>query len=276
MSPGALVLDVAGLAIDVTRGRRVDRVVEDLSLRVHAGECVGVVGESGSGKSLTMRAIIGLLPRGAALAAGSLGFAASAGAPPTAYRPPEVRGNGIGMVFQEPMSALNPTRRIGDLIADGVLAAARGRTSRRDARQVALELMREVGIPEPARRARSFPHEFSGGLRQRAMIAMALSGAPRLLICDEPTTALDVTVQDQILGLLDRLRAERELAILFVSHDLPVVAQMAQRIAVMRAGHIVEQGPVADVLGRPRHEYTRALLAAADHDASRRHVRTGG
>jgi ABC-type dipeptide/oligopeptide/nickel transport system ATPase component len=173
------------------------------------------------------------------------------------------------------MSALNPTRRIGDLIADGVLAAARGRTSRRDARQVALELMREVGIPEPARRARSFPHEFSGGLRQRAMIAMALSGAPRLLICDEPTTALDVTVQDQILGLLDRLRTERELAILFVSHDLPVVAQMAQRIAVVRAGHIVEQGAVADVLGRPRHEYTRDLVAAAEHDASSRHVRTG-
>jgi ABC-type dipeptide/oligopeptide/nickel transport system ATPase component len=259
----ATVLEVDGMCVDVIGTGRPRRVVENVSLHVYAGECLGIVGQSGSGKSLSMRAVIGLLPRGASLAGGALRFACRPGSAPAPYRSADVRGSGMAMVFQEPMTALNPTRRVGDLIADGVICASTGRTSRREARRAAVALMREAGIPDAERRARAFPHEFSGGLRQRAMIAMALSGNPRLLICDEPTTALDVTVQDQILGLLDRLREDRDLAILFVSHDLPVVAQMAQRVAVMRDGRIVEQGTTEQLLTAPRHDYTRRLLAAA-------------
>jgi ABC-type dipeptide/oligopeptide/nickel transport system ATPase component len=247
------LLEVEGLCADIG-GRR---VVDGVGLSVAPGECVGIVGESGSGKSLTLRSVIGLLPRGARQSAGELRFDGAA------YRPEELRGHGIAMVFQEPMTALNPTRRAVDLIADGVLAGRRERVSRWQAREIAVGLMGEVGIPEPAVRARAFPHELSGGLRQRVMIAMALSGSPRLLLCDEPTTALDVTVQDQILGLLDRLREERGLGLLFVTHDLAVIAQVSQRVAVMYDGRLVEQGRTADVLARPEHEHTAALRAAA-------------
>ena len=242
-------------------GSRARRVVHDIDLHVAAGECLGVVGESGSGKTLTMRSVIGLLPRGARIAGGQLRFAGHDGTP-AAYRPAALRGHGIAMVFQEPMTALNPTRRAGEQVADAVLAA-RGRGRRRDARLVAIGLLREAGIPDAERRARAFPHELSGGLRQRVMIAMALAGDPRLLICDEPTTALDVTVQDQILGLLDGLRRERGLSLLFVTHDLGVIAQVSQRIAVMYDGRIVEEGATAEVLARPAHSYTASLRAAA-------------
>ncbi len=250
------LLEIEGLCVDVGAGREARRVVHDVSLQVAPGECLGIVGESGSGKSLTMRSAIGLLPRGARVTAGTLRLD---GAP---YRPEEVRGHGIAMVFQEPMTALNPTRRVGDLVADGVIASRKERISRRTAREVAVGLLGEAGIPDPARRARAFPHELSGGLRQRVMIALALSGDPRLLICDEPTTALDVTVQDQILGLLDRLRVERGLALLFVTHDLGVIAQISQRIVVMREGAIVERGRTEEVLREPRHDYTAALRSA--------------
>lgn len=252
-APDAPLLEVRGLCVDA--GRR--RVVHEVDLTVSAGECLGVVGESGSGKSLTMRSVIGLLPRGTRRTAGELLVDGAA------YRPEELRGHGIAMVFQEPMTALNPTRRAGDIVADGVMAASRERVSRRQARETAVGLLREVGIPDPERRSRAYPHELSGGLRQRVMIALALSGDPRLLICDEPTTALDVTVQDQILGLLDRLREERGLAMLFVTHDLGVIAQISQRIAVMYDGRVVEQGVTAEVLARPRHAYTASLRAAA-------------
>ena len=249
----AALLEVRGLR--VAAGRR--ELVHGVDLTVAAGECLGVVGESGSGKSLTMRSVVDLLPRGTRTTAGELLFDGAA------YRPEDLRGRGIAMVFQEPMTALNPTRRAGDIIADGVLAAATARVSRRQARETAVSLMREVGIPDPARRARAYPHELSGGLRQRVMIALALAGHPRLLICDEPTTALDVTVQDQILRLLNRLREERGLAMLFVTHDLGVIAQVSQRIAVMYDGRVVETGATADVLARPEHEYTAQLRAAA-------------
>jgi ABC-type dipeptide/oligopeptide/nickel transport system ATPase component len=251
------LLEVRGLRVDVGSGSGRRRVVDDVDLTVAVGECLGVVGESGSGKSLTMRSVIGLLPRGAQASAGELRFDGAA------YRPEDLRGHGIAMVFQEPMTALNPTRRAGDIIADGVLSARKVRISRKQAREVAVGLMREVGIPDPQRRARAYPHELSGGLRQRVMIALALAGNPRLLICDEPTTALDVTVQDQILGLLDRLREERDLAMLFVTHDLGVIAQISQRIAVMYGGRIVEQGATDEVLAHPQHEYTASLRAAA-------------
>ncbi|MEP9361551.1 ABC transporter ATP-binding protein [Nocardioides sp. CN2-186] len=256
------LLEVTGLAVEIGQGRDARRVVDGVDLRVDAGECLGVVGESGSGKSLTMRAVIGLLPRSARVAAGDLRFVGADGEL-AAYDAADLRGHGIAMVFQEPMTALNPTRRVGDQIADGVIAGRRERSSRKQAREIAIGLMTEVGIPDPATRARAYPHELSGGLRQRVMIAMALSGNPRLLICDEPTTALDVTVQDQILGLLDRLRVDRRLGLLFVTHDLGVIAQVSQRIAVMYDGRIVEHGRTAEVLADPQHPYTASLRAAA-------------
>ncbi len=250
------LLEVRGLCVEVGHGRDVRRVVDSVDLSVASGECLGVVGESGSGKSLTMRSVIGLLPRGVRVSAGALRFDGAA------YRPEQLRGHGIAMVFQEPMTALNPTRRVGDLVADGVIASRRERVSRRAAREIALGLLGEVGIPDPTGRARAFPHELSGGLRQRVMIALALSGDPRLLLCDEPTTALDVTVQDQILGVLDRLREERGLALVFVTHDLAVIAQISQQIVVMREGIVVERGATGEVLREPQHEYTAALRAS--------------
>ena len=255
------LLEVEGLCVDAGGRRAGGRVVQDAALTVSAGECVGVVGESGSGKSMTMRAIIGLLPRGARVAAGDLRFA-SGGDDPAPYDAVRVRGRGIAMVFQEPMTALNPTRRVGDLVADAVIVNG-SRVRRSAARRRAVTLLEEVGVPDPEGRARAFPHELSGGLRQRVMIAIALAGNPRLVICDEPTTALDVTVQDQILGLLDGLRRERGLGLLFVTHDLGVVAQISQRLVVMQGGQVVESGDTADVLEHPRHPYTAALRRAA-------------
>jgi oligopeptide/dipeptide ABC transporter ATP-binding protein len=254
MSPVLSITDLHVTAGDAA-------VVDGVSLEVASGECLGLVGESGSGKSLTLRAAIGLLPRGVTRAGGELRFAAADGGPPQPYRPEQARGHGISMVFQEPMTALNPTRRAGDIVADVVLVGAHG-ARRREARLRAVELLEEVGIPEPARRARAYPHELSGGLRQRVAIAAALAGDPRVLLCDEPTTALDVTVQDQVLQLLDRLRRERGLALVFVTHDLGVVARLAQRVAVMYAGRLVEGGTTAQVLQDPQHPYTAALRAA--------------
>ncbi|SFR68908.1 peptide/nickel transport system ATP-binding protein/peptide/nickel transport system permease protein [Agromyces sp. CF514] len=251
------VLAVDGLRVDLAVGGGTMHPVDGVSFEVAAGESLGIVGESGSGKSLSLKAVLGLLPPGAT-AEGDLRFAFDGGVVRDAER---VRGYGVAMVFQEPMTALNPTMRVGDLIAEAV--RARGRMSRRASRARVLELMAGVGIPEPERRARMWPHELSGGLRQRVMIAAALATEPELLLCDEPTTALDVTVQAQILDLLRRLREERGLAMVFVSHDLAVVAEVCDRVAVMYAGRIVEVGPVDEVLRSPRHPYTAALLASA-------------
>ncbi|MFF2273536.1 ABC transporter ATP-binding protein [Agromyces sp. NPDC058136] len=251
------VLSVSGLRVDLPVGGGTMHPVDGVSFEVAAGESLGIVGESGSGKSLSLKAVLGLLPPGAT-AAGDLRFALGGDVVRDAER---VRGHGVAMVFQEPMTALNPTMRVGDLIGEAV--RARGRMPRREVRARVLELMADVGIPEPARRARMWPHELSGGLRQRVMIAAALATEPELLLCDEPTTALDVTVQAQILELLRRLREERGLAMVFVSHDLAVVAEVCDRVAVMYAGRLVEVGPVDDVLRSPRHPYTAALLASA-------------
>ena len=238
------VVEVTGLGISLQRRDEVVSLVEDVSLRVAPGETLGIVGESGSGKSLTLRALLGILPD-AARASGQIAY--PAGATRTA------------MVFQEPLLALNPTMRVGDFIGEVVGDRVAGRAARRARVR---ELMESVGIPEPDRRARMWPHELSGGLRQRVMIAAALATEPDLLLCDEPTTALDVTVQAQILALLSRLAQERAMAMIFVSHDLSVVAQVSDRIAVMYAGRIVEQGPADDILDAPSHPYTAALLAA--------------
>jgi oligopeptide/dipeptide ABC transporter ATP-binding protein len=240
--------------------------VDGVSFSLQRGEILGIVGESGSGKSLTLRAIIGLLPAGGAVG-GELRFALDDRLP-LPYAPSLVRGHGISIVFQEPMSALNPTMRIGDLVAEGV--RVREGLRRSALRERTVELMRLVGIPDAERRARMWPHELSGGLRQRVAIAAALSTQPSLLLCDEPTTALDVSIQDQILGLLARLRRELDMAVIFVSHDLAVVGELCDRIAVMYAGQIVETGLVEAVMSSPQHPYTAALLNAIPsfHDAA--------
>ena len=252
------LLEVTDLRVTMRRSGMEVTPVDGVSFSVDRGEILGVVGESGSGKSLTLRAIIGLLPTGGRVS-GELRFSADY-EPLRQYVPNDVRGGGISIVFQEPMAALNPTMRVGDLIGEGV--RAKGGLSRSDIRRRTVELMQLVGIPDAKRRARAWPHQLSGGMRQRVMIAAALSTQPRLLLCDEPTTALDVSIQDQILGLLLELRRELEMAIIFVSHDLAVIGELCDRIAVMYAGQIVEIGAVEAITTSPQHPYTEALLGS--------------
>ena len=234
--------------------------VHGISVQVDRGETLALVGESGCGKSLTAFALVQLLPPGAAITAGSvrLDGAELVGAGPRTLR--AVRGARIGLVLQEPMTALNPVRRVGAQVAEAV--AQHGSRPRRAVRARVLELLDLVGIPEPVQAARAYPHQFSGGMRQRVMIAVAVAGDPALLIADEPTTALDVTIQAQVLDLLARLQRERGMALLLITHDLGVVADRADRVAVMYAGRIVEQGRAAAVLGAPAHPYAAGLLAA--------------
>jgi peptide/nickel transport system ATP-binding protein len=248
--------------------------VRGVSLEIAPGETLGLVGESGSGKSATALALLRLLPASAAVS-GSVAFARGDGVTEELLRLPEEvmrrhRGRSIAMIFQEPMTALNPVMKVGRQIAEALLADAprtafgsKNGLTRREVRERVLAAMHEVALPDPERRMEDYPHEFSGGQRQRIVIAMALINKPRLLIADECTTALDVTVQAQILALLKKLKSEHDLAMLFISHDLAVVGQVADRVAVMRYGEIVEVGGVAQVLTRPQHEYTRSLLASA-------------
>ena len=240
--------------------------VEDISFDVKPGETLCVVGESGSGKSVTSLSLMRLVEFGGGqIAKGRLMFDRQdggevdlAGAGQTLMR--TIRGNEIGMIFQEPMTALNPVFTIGRQLTEGV--RLHRKLSRDAARARALELLREVRIPEPERRLKQYPHELSGGMRQRVMIAMALACRPRLLIADEPTTALDVTIQAEILALIDRLKRETGTAVIFITHDMAVVAQMADRVVVMYRGRKVEEGSVSDIFETPQHEYTKALLAA--------------
>jgi len=238
--------------------------VSGVSFEVSAGECVALVGESGSGKSVTAMSLIGLLPASATRTAGSMVWRGGSGevdlsrADARAMR--SVRGSGIATIFQEPMTSLNPVMTIGEQIGEA-LRLHRGLRGREAAAAAEASLV-AVGIPDARARLRSYPHEFSGGMRQRAMIAIALACEPRVLIADEPTTALDVTVQAQILDLIDGLRAERGLGVLLITHDLGVALQRAQRVCVMYGGRVVETGPMAEVLRSPAHPYTRALLSA--------------
>jgi oligopeptide/dipeptide ABC transporter ATP-binding protein len=243
------------------------RPVNEVSVRIAEGEAVGLVGESGSGKTMMALAMMGLLPLGARVKGEARIEASERGSATELTRLTEtqwraVRGRDIAMVFQEPMTALNPVMRVGAQIEEAV-RAHEPKLANEEVRRRMIESLRRAAVPEPEVRAAQFPHQLSGGLRQRAMIAMALAGGPRLLIADEPTTALDVTVQKQILDLLDRLRRELRLGLLFITHDLGVVAQVADRVAVMYAGRIVEEGPVGEVLRAPRHPYTQGLLAAS-------------
>lgn len=240
--------------------------VRGVSFAIAPGETLGLVGESGSGKSATSLALLRLLPP-SAVVSGSMGLTCANGVVDELLALPEEamrrhRGRSMAMIFQEPMTALNPVMKVGRQIGEALLAHA-PHMQRRQVRERVLEAMREVALPEPERRIDDYPHQFSGGQRQRIVIAMALINKPRLLIADEPTTALDVTVQAQILELLKELKREHGLSMLFISHDLAVVAQVADRVAVMRHGEIVEQGSVEQVLTRPQHAYTRNLLASA-------------
>jgi oligopeptide/dipeptide ABC transporter ATP-binding protein len=250
------LLQIDNLCIDV--GTR--PVIEDVSLRVAAGEMLGLVGESGCGKSVTALAVMRLLAEPPMhIRKGALRFAGRDVMAMDAAQLQALRGDDIAMIFQEPMTSLNPVFTIGAQIAE-VLVLHR-RLARSAARAAAADLLAQVGIPAPAAAAGRYPHQLSGGQRQRVMIAMALACAPKLLIADEPTTALDVTVQAQILDLLDDLRRKRGMAVLLITHDLGVVAQYCDRVAVMYGGRIVEQAPAGELFARPRHRYTQALLA---------------
>ncbi|ACZ32150.1 ABC transporter related protein [Xylanimonas cellulosilytica DSM 15894] len=260
---GTPALRVDDLTVRTAGGRT---LVSGVSLQVAAGERVGLIGESGSGKSLTALSVLGLLPdnlvaTGRVDVAGEHDLLARSD-----RRLAPLRGSLVSMVFQEPMTALNPLLRVGRQVAEVItLHPSTLHTSRRrgDARARAVELLGEVGLPDPAAAARAYPHQLSGGQRQRVMIAMALANDPALLVADEPTTALDVTVQAQVLELMGRLVARRGTGLLFITHDLAVVSQVCERVVVMKDGAVVEQGPVAEVFANPRHDYTRTLLAAS-------------
>jgi peptide/nickel transport system ATP-binding protein len=250
------LLSISGLSVRFPSPSGAVTAVHDLSLEIGAGESLGLVGESGSGKSVTSLAILRLLPPQAQIE-GSIHFN---GEDLLAKSPDEmrrVRGARISMIFQEPMTALNPVMRVGDQVAEAVTAHGH---PRQEAQQRAIQALHDVGIPEPERRARDYPHQLSGGQRQRVMIAMAIANRPQLLIADEPTTALDVTIQAQILELLAELRQKFGLAMLFISHDLAVVSLVTDRVAVMYAGSIVELGPAREIFHSPMHPYTRGLL----------------
>src|SRR3982751_6323331 len=234
------------------------RAVDGVSFYVDRGELLGIVGESGCGKSITALSIMRLISPPGRIAGGQIFFEGQnlLDLPDEQMR--AIRGDDIAMIFQDPMTSLNPVFTVGEQIAEAL--RLHRKLSRKHARQAAIEAMREVAIPDPARRVNDYPHQLSGGMRQRVMIAMALACNPKLLIADEPTTALDVTIQAQILELLDDLRKQRELAVLLITHDLGVVAEVADRVAVMYTGRIVEESPVDELFARPKHPYTEGLL----------------
>ncbi|HMR34319.1 MAG TPA: dipeptide/oligopeptide/nickel ABC transporter permease/ATP-binding protein [Geminicoccus sp.] len=259
-----LVLDVRGLTVEIEAGGLTIRPVRDVTLQVAPGETVAIVGESGSGKSVTSLAITGLLPGSARAVAGAACLDGVDLLQLSEEEKRKLRGRDIAMIFQDPASSLNPVHTVGAQIVETILAHRP--VSRSTAWAEAVRLLARVGIPDPERRARAYPHEMSGGMRQRVMIAIAIANKPKLLIADEPTTALDVTVQAQVLELLAELRREEGLAMLFITHSLPVVAEIANRVVVMYRGEVVESGPTAEVFARPLHPYTRALRDAAPEE----------
>ncbi len=254
------ILSVRDLVTEIPSDRGTLRVVDGVSFDLAPGECLGIVGESGSGKSMTCRSLLGLVPRPGRVVGGSVRFGGQdlAALPEPALN--RVRGRQIAVVVQDAVAALNPVWRIGDQIGEAMLGHGIAST-RAEAREKSIALMRKVGIPAPEKRIDDYPHQFSGGMCQRVVIAAALACEPRVIIADEPTTALDVTIQDQILKLLVSLQHELGLSIILVTHDMGVVAQTCQRVAVMYAGRIVEMARTEDLFAGPRHPYTTGLLA---------------
>ncbi|WP_428533827.1 ABC transporter ATP-binding protein [Rhodopila sp.] len=252
------LLRIDGLHVGFRSGDAMRSVVRGVDLRIAPGEVVGLVGESGSGKSMTALAIMRLLPPGGAVTSGRISFRGRNLRQCSAGDLNRLRGNQIGMIFQDPLTALNPALSIGRQLTDAI--RTHQPLGRRAAMARAEELLQLVGIPYPRQRLLAYPHELSGGMRQRVMIALAVSCNPSLLIADEPTTALDVTVQAQVMDLLDRIRSEIGIAILFISHNLELVAEISTRVTVMYAGRVVESGDVRALFASPRHPYTRQLL----------------
>ena len=261
--PSPYVLEVEDLSVRIETRRLLVEPVTKVSLQLKPGETLGIVGESGSGKSMTGLAIMGMLPPGGSITSGSvkLGEQELVGLDETSYR--RIRGNDIAMVFQDSQTALNPTRTIGAQIAEAV--KIHRSASRREARERAIEVLAMVGIPRPRERLSDFPHELSGGMRQRVMIAMALACEPKVIIADEPTTALDVTIQAQVLALLDNLRERLGMAMVLITHDMGVIAGRADRVQVMYAGRTAEAASTTDLFTEMRHHYTRDLLASIPH-----------
>ncbi|MCP5155282.1 MAG: ABC transporter ATP-binding protein [Ectothiorhodospiraceae bacterium] len=260
MDDGTL-LEVNGLSTHFRSSEGVFRAVDDVSFDVRRGETLGIVGESGCGKSVTSLSIMGLVPSPpGVIAGGSIRFGGRDLLRLSSREMRRLRGSEISMIFQEPMTSLNPVYTIGDQIVEGILMHEP--VGRRAAWDRAVEMLHQVGIPSPAERARDYPHQLSGGMRQRAMIAIALACRPKLLIADEPTTALDVTIQAQILDLLRELQQVTGTAIILITHDLGVVAELAHRVVVMYAGRIVEEAPVRALFSDPQHPYTLGLLGS--------------
>jgi peptide/nickel transport system ATP-binding protein len=258
-----MTLEVQDLKVDIALRRGVVHAVDGVSFTVAAGETVGIVGESGCGKTTTGLAIPRLLPSGGRIVAGSVKLDGRELTDLGEDGIRAVRGSEVGVVFQDPMTSLNPTMTVGDQVGETLII--HGRAGKAGAQDRARELLALVGLPDPGAQARKYPHELSGGMRQRIAIAIALAGEPKLVIADEPTTALDVTTQDQILELFGRLQAELGMALILITHDLGVVAGHADRVLVMYAGKIVETGTADQVYSRARHRYTEALLASVPH-----------
>ena len=254
------LLDVQHLTVTFAGRNTITTAVDDVSFQIAKGETLGLVGESGSGKSITAFSILRLLQPPGRVTGGRVLFEGQDLLALPEREMQAIRGARISLVFQEPVTALNPVMRVGDQIAEAL--TAHGAATWTDARARAIELLDAVHIADAARRVRDYPHQLSGGMRQRVMIAIALACHPSLIIADEPTTALDVTIQAQVLDLMRELKARYHLALLLISHDFGVIAEMADRVAVMRAGRLVEEGTVRQVLRTPSHEYTRHLLAA--------------
>jgi peptide/nickel transport system ATP-binding protein len=255
-----MILDVQGLTVQFPTRRGALTAVDRVSFSIAPGEVLGVVGESGAGKSITGLAIIGLLEPPGRIAAGEVRLEGSRIDNLRHDELRRIRGRKIGVIFQDPLTSLNPLYTIGQQLEETILThLPLGKTA---ARERALSLLREVGIPAPEARYGNYPHHFSGGMRQRVVIALALAAEPRLLIADEPTTALDVSIQAQIIALLKRLAGERGAAVMLITHDMGVIAETAQRVAVMYAGRIVEIGPVREVIHAPRHPYTVGLMGS--------------
>jgi peptide/nickel transport system ATP-binding protein len=258
---------------DTNRGRI--KAVDGVSLSLQPGETLGIVGESGCGKTMLALSIMRLIPDNGSIINGTISFQGQDLLKLSAEEIRSKRGNEIAMVFQEPMTSLNPVIRIGEQIAEAI--RLHQKLTAKEALALSIEQLREVGIPEPERRAQDYPHQMSGGMRQRVMIAMAMSCHPRLLLADEPTTALDVTIQAQILDLISALKEKNNMAVILITHDLGIVAQTAENVAVMYAGKIVENSPVDEIFANPLHPYTKGLidsLPAGCGDDRQKHLKT--